>query len=96
MVITGRLCAAPDGLDVGQPHHRAVVVDQLADRADRGEPGQAAQVDRGLGVPRPLEDPAGAGAQRDDVPRTDEAVGGRLESASSRMVVARSAALMPW
>ena len=36
--------------DLLADHHRAVVIGQLADRRDRRQPGELAEVDRGLGV----------------------------------------------
>ena len=62
---------------VGDARHRAVLVHDLADDAGGREPGEARQVDGRLGLPRALEDAAGAGPQREDVPRLDEVVGGR-------------------
>jgi hypothetical protein len=49
------------------PGHRAVVVDDLAQHAGRLEPREAGEVDRGLGVPSPLEHPPVASPQREDV-----------------------------
>ena len=39
----------------GQAHHAAVLGDDLGDRADRLQPGEAHEVDGGLGVARALE-----------------------------------------
>ena len=53
-------------------HHRAVVIDHLAQGAGRVQSGEGGEVDSRLGMARPLEDPAGDGAQRHHVPRSGE------------------------
>jgi hypothetical protein len=56
-------------------HDRAVVVHQLADDADRRQPTQLAQIDRGLGVARAQQHPAVARDQRKDVAGPGKIVG---------------------
>ena len=51
MVMTGRSVGRAEREHLGRAQHRAVVGDELADGADGREPGEAAQVDGGLGVP---------------------------------------------
>ena len=53
--------------EVRHAGHRAVVLHDLADHAGGREPGQPREIDGALGLPRALERPAGAGAQREDV-----------------------------
>src|SRR3954470_12672968 len=66
-------------LDHGvEAHHRAVVVDELADDADRRQAREPSQVDSRLRVPRPRQHAALAGAQRQDVPGADEVPGRRV------------------
>jgi hypothetical protein len=60
------------GGEVGDAGHRPVVVHDLADDAGGDEPGQAGEVDGGLGLPRALEHAAGLGLQREDVAGLDE------------------------
>ena len=59
------------GHEVAHAGHRPVVVHDLAHDAGRDEPGEARQVDGGLGLAGPLEDTAGARLQRLDVTRMD-------------------------
>ena len=77
---------------------RAIVpssCDDLADDAGGPQPGQPGQVDGGLGVPGAAQDAAVLGPQREDVARPDQVVRRGVGSASSGIVRARSAALMP-
>ena len=55
-----------------QPHHRAVVVHDLADHAARIEPGEPREVDRGFGLSGAHEHAAFARAQRKGVARAQE------------------------
>jgi len=64
-----------EGGGVVGAHHRAVVVDQLGDAGHLAHPGEAAQVDGGLGVPGPVQHAARDGPQRQHVPGPDEALG---------------------
>ena len=63
-----------EGLELREPRHRAVVVDDLGEHAGLGEPGHAGEIDRRLGVPGPLEHAALAVAQREDVAGAGEVV----------------------
>ena len=67
--------------EVGDPGHRAVVVDDLAQHAGGVEAGHAGQVDGGLGVAGPLEHAAVGVAQREDVagPGQVAGAGGRVD-----------------
>ena len=56
-----------EGRDLRPLHHRAVVVGELADRRDRRQPGEPAEVDRGLGMAGAHEHAAVLGDQREDV-----------------------------
>ena len=67
MVRTGSPSRAARASDARHPHHRAVVVDELADDADRREAGEPAQVDGRLGVAGPGEHAAVPRPQRHDV-----------------------------
>ena len=58
--------------DLGAVLDGAVVVDQLGENADRGQAGQPAEIDRGLGVTGTHEDAAVAGDQREDVAGPDK------------------------
>ena len=80
---------------LGQPHHRAVVVDDLGQHARRGQPGEQGQVHGRLGVAAPDQHAALAVAEREDVagPYQLERLGGRVDRV--RIVLARSAAEMP-
>src|SRR5438874_10530990 len=75
--------------------HGAVVVDDLADHARGAQAGQAGQIDGRLGLPPPLQDAAGAGAEWEDVSRPGEVVrrsaGGHGGPDCSRPVVGRDA-----
>jgi len=51
-----------EAADLRAAHHGAVVIDEFADHADRLEIGQTAEVDGGLGLAHPPEEPAGPGA----------------------------------
>ena len=85
-----------EGDEVGQPRHRAVFVHDLADHAGRVEPGQARDVDRGLGMAGAHQHAALAGDQREDVARRLDIVGAALAGRSRpAMVRARSGAEMP-
>ena len=57
---------------LGPALHRAVVVDDLDEHAGGGQPGQAGQVDRRLGVAAADQHAALAVAQREDVPGTGQ------------------------
>ena len=54
-----------DLLELGPARHGAVGIQDLADHAGRVEPGQAGEIDAGLGLPDPLKHAAGAGAERE-------------------------------
>ena len=58
--------------DLRAAHHRAVVIDQFADRRHRLDPGEPAEIDRRLGMARAHQHPAILGDQREDVPRPDK------------------------
>jgi hypothetical protein len=62
------------------PLHAPVVVDDLGDHPCRRQPGQLGQVDGGLGVPRPHQDPALAVPEWEHVTGLDdlERLGGRV------------------
>jgi len=49
-----------------------MVVHHLAQHATVGQPGEARQVERRLGMTGPLEDATGAGSEGEDVPRPGE------------------------
>ena len=66
---------AGEGDELGEPLHRAVVVDDLGEDAGGLEPGEAREIDAGLGVAGALEDAAVAGDQRKDVAGADEILG---------------------
>ena len=68
--------------EVGQAHHRTVVVDDLADRAGRVAARHARQIDRGLGVAGAGQDAAFPRAQRKDVARPREIAGARVAVAA--------------
>ena len=68
--------ALAEGDETRDARHRPVLVHHLADDSGRGQPGESREVDRGLGLARPLQHP-GAGTQREDVARMDEVVGRR-------------------
>ena len=70
--------ALREGDEIGQPRHRAVIVHDLADHARRVEPGQARDVDRGLGVPRAHQRAALARQQREDMARRGDVVARRI------------------
>ncbi len=73
-------------------HHRAVVVDQLADHADRLEIGEPAEIDRRFGVAGAHQHAAFLGDQREDVAGADKVRGARIavgEIAHSRGAVVR-------
>ncbi|GBD17397.1 hypothetical protein HRbin26_02317 [bacterium HR26] len=57
-----------EALQLRLPGHGAVLVHDLADDSHRVQAGQPGQVDRGLGLAVALQDTAGAGTQREDVP----------------------------
>ena len=64
--------APSEGANVIHARHRAVILHDLAAETDLLEAGEATEVDRGLGVSRPLEDAAFAGLEREHVPGTAE------------------------
>ncbi|CAM5344126.1 hypothetical protein SVIOM74S_08567 [Streptomyces violarus] len=66
---------AGEGDQLGQAQHRAVLPGDLDDRAGRAQAREAGEVDGGLGVAVARQDPAGPGAQREDVAGADEVVG---------------------
>ncbi len=70
-----QVVALGEGGDLVPLHHRAVVVRKLADDADRRQAGEAAQIDRRLGMARAHQDAAVLGDEREDVARADE-IGG--------------------
>ena len=57
---------------VGQPGHFAVLPGDFADDSGRGQPGQAGQIDGGLGMSRPLQHPPGPRRNREYMPRNAE------------------------
>ncbi len=65
--------AVPD--QVRDAGHRPVVVHDLADDTRGVQARESRQVDRRLGLARPLEDAAGARPQREDVAALDQVVG---------------------
>ena len=67
-----------EGLQVGKPLHRAVVVHDLGEDAGREAARHAGEVDRRLGVARALEHAAVPVAQREDVPGPRQVLGARL------------------
>ena len=83
-------------LEPRHARHGAVVVDDLGQHPGRLQPGQAGEVDRGLGVAGALEHAALAVAQREDVAGPGEVFGpgGVVEDARARSWP-RSAAEMP-
>ena len=95
MASTGSPSRAARASDARHPGHRAVVLDELADDADRREAGEPAQVDGGLGVAGPHEHAAGARPQRHEVAGSAQVGCRRAGSASTRAVRARSAAEIP-
>src|SRR5215813_3429731 len=63
-----------EGEEIRHPRHPPFVVQHLADHSGGGAPGEAGQVDGGLGMPRPAQDAAGHRAERKDVARAGEVV----------------------
>src|SRR4051812_8722881 len=59
-------------LELGSSRHLAIIAHDLADDRCRFEPGQASEIDRTFGLPRPHEHAALAAAQRVDVPGTEQ------------------------
>ncbi len=59
-------------------HHRAIVVHQFADDADRRQVAQLAEIDRGFGMTRTQQHPAVARDQREDVAGTRKVAGARI------------------
>ena len=57
-----------EALELRASRRRAILTEDLADDAGRGESGEAGKVDRRLGVTDPLEHTSFPGAQRKDVP----------------------------
>ena len=87
---------AREALQLRQPHHVAVVGEDLAQRADRAQPGEPAQVGDRLGVPGAAQHAARHGAQREDVAGAHQVLASRVRrSASTRSVRARSKAEVP-
>ena len=80
---------------VADPGHRPVLVHDLADHAGRDQPGEAGEVDRGLGLAGALEHAAVLGLEREDVAGLDEVVGPECGSIATWMVRARSWAEIP-
>jgi hypothetical protein len=62
-----RPCSVGEARQLRRAHHRAVVVDDLAQRAGGTQPGESGEVDGGLGVAGAAQHAAVDGAQRDDV-----------------------------
>src|SRR5437588_1172135 len=58
--------------DLWAAHHSPVVIDQLADCRHRLDAGEAAEVDRRLGMTRAHQHPAILANQREDMTRPDE------------------------
>ena len=67
-----------EGLDLRPAHHRAVVVDELADHADRLEFGEPAEIDRGFGVAGAHQHAAVLGDQRKHMAGAHEVGGARI------------------
>ena len=87
----GQVVLLGEPLELGQARHlRLVLGHDLAQHPGRGEAGGPGQVDGGLGVPGPLEHPAGAVAQGEDVPRPVQVGGLGAGSIRAPMVAARS------
>ena len=61
-----------EGGDLRALHHRAVIVGELADHADRRQLGELAEVDRRLGMARAHQHAAILGDQREDMAGPDE------------------------
>ena len=68
---------------VGAAHHRAVVVHELGEHADRRQPGEPAQVDAGLGMARAHQHAAFPRHQRKHVAGADE-IGGAVVAVGER------------
>ena len=66
-----------DLLELGPARHGSVGIQDLADDPGRVEPGQAGEIDAGLGLPDPLKHAAGAGAKGEDVSRPAKIGGNR-------------------
>jgi hypothetical protein len=58
---------AAEFLQVVEPRHRTVLVEDLADDAAGVQAREGGEVDRGFGMAGALEHAAGAGEQREDV-----------------------------
>ena len=73
--------------EIGDARHRPVVVHDLADDAARLEAGEPCEVDGRLGLAGALENAAGPGAERLDVPALDEVLrpGRRVDRAEDRV-----------
>ena len=65
-------CRCANAGDLRPAHHRAVIIDQLADRRHRLEAGEPAEIDRRLGMARAHQHPAILGDQRKDMARPDK------------------------
>ena len=66
---------AREALELGQPRHAAVIGQDLAQRADRLEPGECAQVGHRLAVAGAAQHPARHGAEREHMARAHQVVG---------------------
>ena len=75
-----------EGAQLGSALHGAVVVDDLDEHADRGQPGHPGQVDGGLGVAAADQHAALAVAQREDVAGAGDLprLGGRVGQRRAR------------
>ena len=70
-----QLLAIGEGSQLRTAHHRAVVVHQLGKYADQRQPGEPAEIDASLGMPRAHQYAAFLGHQRKHVTRPHE-IGG--------------------
>ncbi len=67
-----------EGGDLRPLHHRAVVVGEFADHADRRQIGELAEIDRGLSMAGAHQHPALLGDQREDMAGADEIGGAHI------------------
>ena len=90
-----QLMAASEFCHAWPAHHRAIVVHQLRQHADRRQAGKPAQVDAGLGMSGSHQHTTVLGDQGKDVARAHEVLAPLLSLASARTVLLRSSAEMP-
>jgi hypothetical protein len=82
-------------VDLRALHHGAVVVREFADDADRGQAGEAAEIDRGLGVPDRISTPPSLAMSGKTWPGRTKSDAPMLWFASARTVFERCSAEMP-